>query len=68
MEALITESLTTGICTNVQPIQIGGNAGNASTEHLVLQKTWMKMLEAKGDFDMDTFLDKEGLRDTPPTR
>ena len=50
-------------------LQLGGKPGASSVEHLVVLKTWMKMLEqtnSKGIFqcwDMSKFFDKESLLD-----
>ena len=51
MKTLILERLKPGINKNVPKIQIGGIAGNASTENLIVLKTWMKTLEIKGLID-----------------
>ena len=49
-------------------------AGNTSTEHFILLKTWMRKNETKGivgifqAFEMGKFFDKEGLIDTLYTK
>ena len=49
LESLVTERIKLPIVKKCAQIQIGGmaSAGNASKEHLVVLKTWMKTKEAK---------------------
>ena len=69
LEALITEQMKENIVKATPPIQLGGKPGASSVEHLVVLKTWMKMLEqTKGNgifqvWDMSKFFDKESLLD-----
>ena len=58
------------IIENCPKIQIGGIKNNSSAEHLIVLKTWMKLMETQNKagifqaFDMEKFFDKEGLIDT----
>ena len=55
-------------------MQIGGIAGNSSSEHLVVSKTWMKKNEVGGTigifqaFNTEKLSFKEGIIDTMYTK
>ena len=69
LENLVTEHMKDNIVKATPHFQLGGMPGASSVEHLVVLKTWMKMLEqtsGKGIFqvwDMSKFFDKESLLD-----
>ena len=69
LENLVTEQIKVNIVNATPHLQLGGKPGASSVEHLVVLKTWMKMLEqtnGKGIFqcwDMSKFFDKESLLD-----
>ena len=69
LENLVTEQIKTNIVNATPHFQLGGKPGASSGEHLMVLKTWMKMLEqtnGKGIFqcwDMSKFFDKESLLD-----
>ena len=69
LENLVTEQMKTNIVEATPHFQLGGIPGASSGEHLMVLKTWMKMLEqtrSKGIFqcwDMSKFFDKESLLD-----
>ena len=69
LENLVTEQMKERIVNATPKFQLGGMPGASSVEHLVVLKTWMKMLEQnKGNgifqcWDMSKFFDKESLLD-----
>ena len=69
LENLVTEQMKESIVNATPKFQLGGMPGASSVEHLVVLKTWMKMLEQnKGNgifqcWDMSKFFDKESLLD-----
>ena len=69
LENLVTEQIKINIVNATPKFQLGGMPGASSVEHLIILKTWMKMLEqtnGKGIFqcwDMSKFFDKESLLD-----
>ena len=69
LAALVTDKIKPKVVKATPNIQLGGIPGASSVEHLVVLKTWMKMLEDKKGggifqcFDMEKFFDKESLVD-----